>query len=184
MKADESSWHIVDQDKEDRSVGLINTYVDDILAMSTKEITEEVMNELDQTWRCSEAEFLTEEKDLTFCGMTLKITPQGMILHQRDYIAEVLKRNQDDGLDPNKLIFDKEECEGTTTEKEKEELPFEEALKKSRKVAGELLWLSTRTRPDLTGTEIARRSGSDDGLGPHILQMWYSNHGQWKYSRV
>jgi hypothetical protein len=28
-------------------------------------------------------------------------------------------------------------------------MPYEQALKKSQKVAGELLWLSTRTRPDL-----------------------------------
>jgi len=157
MKADENSWRIIDE--ADNSVGLINTYVDDILVMSDRETTEAAMSKLDQTWQHSEADFLTEEKDLTFCGRTLKITPQGIILHQKDYIAEVLKRNQADGLNPNMLIFDKEEREGTTTEKDKEELSHEEALTKSQKIARELSWLSTSTRPDLSYPTLRLRQG-------------------------
>ena len=148
MKSDENSWHIINE--EGKSKGIINTYVDDILVMSTEDITRAMMTELDNTWKCSEAEYLTPEKDLTFCGMTLKKVPEGLILHEKGYTAEILKRHNASEMNPTKMILDREECEGTTTEAEKEELPYEEALRRSQKVAGELLWLSTRTRPDLS----------------------------------
>jgi len=80
MKADANSWHILDGIE---SVGLVNTYVDDILVMSTKEITQEVMDEIDRTWKCTEAEYLDEAKELKFCGMTLQKVPEGIILHQK-----------------------------------------------------------------------------------------------------
>ena len=47
------------------------------------------------------------------------------------------------------VILDSEECLKDGKDKERDETSFEEALKKAQRLGGELLWLTTRTRPDL-----------------------------------
>ena len=134
LEADHNTWHILDEQRTSR--GIVNTYVDDILAISEKAIVEATMEAIDKVWKCAETEHLGEEA-VKFCGMTLLRVKEGVCLEQTTYANEVLKRNGLDESNPTRTILDKDECLVSDDQRRiQEEKPFDAAVRDAQKLAG------------------------------------------------
>ena len=98
-----------------------------------------------------------EDRDqIRFLGMNLKKEENGIFLHQQDYVEELLTRHKDE-VKKAKAPMSKEmadEAEETIGDHTMTDLA------RAQKVTGEILWLMTRTRPDLRCRRT--RSGSSE----------------------
>ena len=136
------------------------TYVDDILVATTEELGEATMKVIDNAWKCSPEEVVREgEKGVSFCGIVIKKIEHGFFIHQRPYTKDLLKKHKLEGCNATKIILDREsDDEDRAFEREQQEEwyrnwvttdEFRSKVKESQKITGEILWLTTRTRPDL-----------------------------------
>ena len=120
--------------------GLIVVYVDDMLMMSTEEILREVLQTIQKEWATSPPEWLGSES-VRFLGMEISEHPDGFLANQMNYIC--------DKVDGMTVRFAK-----TPTVKEMypppEDNVSESDVRQAQKDVGELLWLTTRTRPELS----------------------------------
>eukprot|EP00435_Cladocopium_sp_Y103_P061673 s450_g23.t1 len=140
----------LDEDEGIPSVefGLVMTYVDDILIVAPPEITEAVVLKFQSTWTTSTPEEVGEEP-IRFLGMeisTSKNLAGRDVWHvtQESYIKDMVKRQEEEVL-PKKIPITKDQSAMTldpTT-------PSLEAVRKCQRAVGELLWVLTRTRPDV-----------------------------------
>ena len=99
------------------------------------------------------------EKGVSFCGIVIEKIEHGYFIHQRPYTKELLKKHKLEGCNSTKIILDREsDDEDRALEKEQREEwyqnwetteEFRSKVKESQRIAGEILWLTTRTRPDL-----------------------------------
>ena len=143
-------------------LGWVVTYVDDILAIAAGSVGTNVIQTIMDHWKCSEMETLSEANpEMGFLGMTLRIIPgKGYFVHQTDYINGLLEKYDMTKCNPSKTILtNKDECLDPAEELELEQARTNAnwtvnaaALKQAQKVAGELLWLATRTRVDIAYT--------------------------------
>ena len=144
--AEPNLWKIVfltDDDVEDYDkgiFGLIVIYVDDLLVMTTEEIHRLVLEVIQAQWGTSDPEFL-KDGAVKFLGMELSEHELGYFASQRSYIEDKkLAGTFKKGLrSPNvKEMYPGPE-EGVT----------KEAIREAQRIVGELLWLATRTRPEI-----------------------------------
>lgn len=159
-------WQILDG--EGKVHGYLCSYVDDLLVTGVKAVVESTMKVLGETWTCSTPEVVNEESSVRFCGYELKSKAGGgLFLSQPSYIGELLKKYQvtSDEVTP---------CPKVTNEPDED---YDvETLKRAQQLAGELLWVQSRTRPDLsyvTGAMarwLHRRPGFVCQLGEHALR--------------
>ena len=119
--------------------GFILIYVDDMLILSLRDVAEEVIRELQREWETSKPEWLGRTS-VRFLGMEITLHEAGYLANQANY------------------IWDKAGTESTrkaTAPVTKELNPqpedqiTKEEVKEAQRLVGELLWLSTRTRPDI-----------------------------------
>ena len=54
------------------TIGNLLTYVDDLLVMSSKEVTEEVIKNVNDVWTCNTPDWVSEEGWVKFCGLELR----------------------------------------------------------------------------------------------------------------
>ena len=104
-----------------------------------------ILQAIASTWRCSEAQIATESSRVHFCGVDIRTLKDGagLILSRDSYEQEMLEKwnimgtvNWPDW--PHFKTPDPEVEVEKTTERE------------AQAMCGALLWLSTRTRPELT----------------------------------
>ena len=159
-QSDPNTWHILKKGDEEESKGLLLTSVDDILVAPSEELGEAAMKAIDQTWKCSPEEVVLEGgKGVSFCGIVIEKMQNGYFIHQRPYTKGLLKKHKLEERNATKIILDREtEDEDRAFEKEQQEEwyknwittdEFKRKVKESQRIAGEMLWLTTRTRPDL-----------------------------------
>ena len=67
-------------DSEERVEGFCTFYVDDVLVCGPPDVIKGCLDRMTQEWSCSPAEYLSEKGSLRFCGMELKLSPEGGIL--------------------------------------------------------------------------------------------------------
>ncbi|CAL1162674.1 unnamed protein product [Cladocopium goreaui] len=128
-------------DSDERVEGFCTFYVDDVLVCGPTEVIKGCLNRINQEWNCSEAEYLSEKGMLRFCGMELKLHPRGgILLSQESYTKDVLDRYPDV---PEALV------PIARTEDVEESPPEPADVKRAQTLVGELLWVSTKTRPDV-----------------------------------
>ena len=120
--------------------GLLVVYVDDLLFLGPRGLGEAFVAAVQERWKTSMPEWFSETS-LTFCGMELSRHTNGYRMCQTAYVRELLGR------------YGVEEFASTPitrwTEPEVGPPPEAEAVKEAQAMTGALLWLSTRTRPDL-----------------------------------
>ncbi len=69
LKTDVNTWHILKKD-EKKSQGILLTYVDDLMVVTTEEIGEALMKRIDEIWKCSPEEVVKENSPpVNFCGI-------------------------------------------------------------------------------------------------------------------
>ena len=160
LKSDPNTWHTLKRGEEEELKGLLLTYVDDILVATTEELGEATMKAIDQTWKCSPKEMVREgENGVSFCGIVIIKIENGYFTHQKPFTKEPLKKHKLEECNATEIILDREsDDEDRTFEKEQQEEwyqnwvtteEFRGKVKEPQRIAGEILWLTTRTRPHL-----------------------------------
>ena len=80
-------------DSEERVEGFCTFYVDDVLVCGPPNVIKGCLDRMTQEWSCSPAEYLSEKGSLRFCGMELKLSPEGgILLSQESYTSDLLER--------------------------------------------------------------------------------------------
>ena len=109
------------------------------------------LEHLRQIWKTTEPVFLTPGMEFSFLGITLELTTVGLLLHQKTYTEALLEEYQD--VTPKRQRATTGEPEHF--DKDAKSPPdmtnpeHVEWVKRAQKILGALLWLSTRTRPDI-----------------------------------
>ncbi|CAE6962741.1 RE1 [Symbiodinium sp. CCMP2592] len=128
-------------------IGIIALYVDDILVASEKDVAQAVVRGLESHWELSAPDWLSVEGNcLKFAGFELEKTSQGIRLHQESYTKDLLDQCRDTVQGVERVPAVKmSECEDPADRDEQLKL-----TKRAQSLVGQLLWLSGRTRPDIS----------------------------------
>lgn len=122
-----------------RVLGYMIVYVDDVLMVGKKEVTDVASSTIQKVWSTSNPEYAVPGgSSMRFLGIEIQRLKDGTYyLHQGSYVREVL----DPGGSRSAFIKVPEEKE--------EETPNLAKVKEAQKITGELLWLAGKTRPDV-----------------------------------
>ena len=161
--------HVWEIRKENQVVGLLTTYVDDMLAAGPHELVKDFFREIKKTWTCSEEEMVSETGWMRYCGYDIKAHPEGgFVLSQSNYLRNLLDKRGIQATEQHPI---------SKVEDEPDELQVDPKTKQlAQALTGELMWLSTRTRPDigysvgLMSRLLHRRPQFVTSLGFHILR--------------
>ncbi|CAE8597959.1 unnamed protein product [Polarella glacialis] len=147
--ADPNSWAVVNQKGE--KMGIVIVYVDDIVATGPEDLVDEIMSWVGRTWECTEVHSIDDPDGMTFCSIVIirYAAGGGITLHQNKYIKDLVQRHGLCDANPLPLIFDKDECL-LPGEPEDETTVNAEDVRAAQAITGELLFCSTRTRPDVS----------------------------------
>eukprot|EP00913_Durusdinium_trenchii_P022880 g21482.t1 len=123
-------------------LGHMIVYVDDVLMLRPKNITEAASSTIQSRWSTSSPEYASIGGDsMRFLGIEIRRLEDGTyLLHQECYAREVLERHPGVLASPFIKVPEGEEDEEAAS------LP---KVREAQKITGELLWLSGKTRPDL-----------------------------------
>ncbi|CAE7762214.1 unnamed protein product [Symbiodinium sp. CCMP2592] len=144
-----SWWSVLEEGSQ--LIGIIVVYVnvDDLLICGHTAIIKELAKAIRAIWKTSDLQLISEGP-LRFLGMEISRCTQGYALSQRSYIEELVRLHQlpaarKDVIPISKdlAVFAADEAEGEYSETE---------LRLAQQWAGELLWVSQRTRPDIAFT--------------------------------
>ena len=144
-------WSIEEMEKTSNGekwfvIGNMGVYVDDLLLVAPDNILEETLQALEERFTLATPEWVTGEKTVTFCGYEISKTDQGYALGQEKYIRDLMDKHnikQTAGVPCPKVE------EGPEEPAENLQGPV---LRAAQQLCGELMWLTTRTRPDVAYT--------------------------------
>eukprot|EP00439_Symbiodinium_sp_Y106_P079760 s160_g18.t1 len=130
-------------------VGILVVYVDDLLICATDPIIKAVAEAVRKLWQTS-ALALASEGAIRFLGIEILKIDGGFALNQEPYIRELIRIHEvkPTQLDVIPVARDQAYFEATADEA----IFTEKQLREAQQYAGEVLWLSQRTRPDLAYT--------------------------------
>ena len=152
LDSEPNLWKLLEVDADGREgtlLGLMMTYVDDIFTVGSRPLVEAVIKEIQATWTSSPPEWIGTEP-VRFLGMevsTFKDENNLEVWHvsQKSYIQELV--GSDPKLKMKVIPITRDQC----TPSVPSEPPTIDAVRLAQKEVGELLWVVTRTRPDLNG---------------------------------
>ena len=151
---DISQYGISKQVEPTKILAMIGIYVDDYLTVGQPETVEKFLSYLRRLWNTSDPQYLSQNSELPFLGLTVQRSPSGLFLHQAQY-AELLLEEHTSHI-PKRARTTTGEAESFKEEQNPAEPPDMSNpehlswIKLGQKIIGALLWLSTRTRPDLS----------------------------------
>ena len=141
----EPSWWSVLQEGS-LLIGIVVVYVDDLLICGHTAIIRELAQAIRTIWQTSDLQLISDGP-LRFLGIEISRCTQGYALSQKSYIEELIRLHSLPGtrkdvipISKDLAVFAVEEGEGEYSEGE---------LRVAQQWAGELLWVSQRTRPDI-----------------------------------
>ena len=80
--------------QDDHPQGIILTYVDDVLILSSQENVKEWVDLIRSTWETSSPEWVNPDEPTRFLGMELKRSAEGIwTAGQKNYTLDVLRKN-------------------------------------------------------------------------------------------
>ncbi len=155
FQAEPNLWKIQDEKEEaleegsSAMRGLIMVYVDDVFAVGEEEAIKDLIEGIQKEWQTSQPEWVSEEP-VRFLGIEIKEVKSedetGWVATQHNYTRDLLKRNlgsEEEAWKKRKIPMTKDSTP------EVEEDPTKDQIREAQRVTGELIWLVTRTRPDL-----------------------------------
>ena len=137
--------------------GLMVLYVDDIAYFSSEKVILAVREYIVSEWPASELEWITESNSVRYLGVEigreLRTNENGEVFRvytigQAAYVQDLLRAYNMTEVAPTALPVPKEWVEAAENEDECEDYD-EPTLRQAQRLVGEMLWLGTRTRPDL-----------------------------------
>ena len=136
-----------EEEGEGNLVGLLLVYVDDLLVLSDEEVADATLSEIQRHWDLSTPETINKEVGTRFLGSELWILENGdWMATQKSYTVDLLQRNLGKNMEEWKtkrlpLIKEPEGPPDGPIEKDQ--------VREAQRIVGELVWLSTKSRPDL-----------------------------------
>ena len=139
-QSDESLW-IVRKKGGGPIAGTMVIYVDDLIVFAIRALASSILESIKKVWELSTPEWIGDTGLVKFCGMEICRFGSGYRINQQSYIAELLAKYS---------VRDQAAVPLTRwSEPETLEQPSPEEVKSAQAVTGALLWLSTRSRPDI-----------------------------------
>ena len=122
--------------------GFALSYVDDFIVMGQKQVAKAFLAKLASTWKCASPTWVVDTEWRKFCGVEMRWEGTTLLVGQPDYARKIVTRHKNLTLRSSPLprIIDLE----------MEEVICSEDVRQCQTVIGELLWLATRSRPDLS----------------------------------
>ena len=153
LDSEPNLWKVVPRDESEdggeRVEGLIMTYVDDLFLVGSSGVVTALLTEIQRKWKTSAPEVVSQDP-VRFLGMDISKkggveNGEEWIITQKSYVSDLLVK---DGREwkRKKIPIGKELAAELL---EVEEAPTAEQIRMAQKAVGELLWLLTRSRPDL-----------------------------------
>ena len=157
-------WMVVDDEEPEHSEksqavlrGILLVYVDDLLILGEQKPIQLVVEAIRSLWETSTPEEINEESGTRFLGMELWRSSSGVWkATQINYTTDLLQRNLQGDMESwqtKKVPMPKD------MEFEEESERSLHQVREAQRVVGELIWLSTRCRPDLMFTMSKLSSG-------------------------
>ena len=145
---DENVWRMEEVERETGEThwtGLMSVYVDDLLFTAEEGSLDSAVLAIEQVWAISEVEKSGEGKVIKYCGFEIEVGPQsdGFLVSQRMYEKEMVQKW---GIDRAVDVPHFKPCED---DENPTEVIDPKDIKTAQAMAGTLLWLTTRTRPDI-----------------------------------
>lgn len=145
---DENVWRLEETDEETGKklwTGLAAIYVDDILVAGETDSIDLALKAMQQKWTTSEVTWATTTEAVKFIGMeiTKDVGGDGYHISQKAYVQELISRWEVD----KEMPFPNYRVEENDDYVEEALDPKD--IHEAQAMAGSLLWLSTRTKPEL-----------------------------------
>ena len=185
---DENLWRLIEvnsQTGDEHWVGLMSVYVDDIMIAANREVAQAAIGSIEKTWAISEVEWASE-KPLRYCGFEVLADEGGDGFHvsQHMYEQELMTRW---GITES-LAFPAFKVTESDEEVENDINPND--VRTAQMLTGALLWVSTRTRPDLAfgvsamSRLVTRNPAKAIEIGYVLLRYVKGNPGGTHYPRT
>ena len=149
--AESELWMVLD-DVSGILVGLLVTYVDDILYLSEVHIVNALHAFVLEEWPASALEWVNEKIAARYLGVEILWEPASgsFSISQSAYIADLLRAHNLQDTHSTLLPVPREWVEQAEADLDETEVGFdEETLKGAQRAVGEALWLATKSRPDI-----------------------------------
>ncbi|OLP91876.1 Copia protein [Symbiodinium microadriaticum] len=152
-EADPDLWLVYDEEDRERSedtlLGLVVTYVDDLLYLAPTTVVTAIHSWIGIEWPCSQLEWASDPKGTRYLGMEIQQRENYQFeISQEGYIKELLRNHNMEDAVGSRLPCPKEWLNEGEGDGDDENYSSEE-LKFAQRVVGEQLWLTMRSRPDL-----------------------------------
>ena len=133
-------WRIVTVNQGEER-GYLCSYVDDLMITGNKSVVDSTIKLIESCWECSSPEYVNEITNTRFCGYELRWDGDSLLLTQPSYTMDLVGKYKVTGKErePSPKITPGED-----------EAYDAETLRRAQQITGELLWVQTRTRPDLS----------------------------------
>ena len=144
-------WSILDS--AGSIVGVMIVYVDDFMICGSGPVVAAVSGVIRSLWETSELTTLSPTTPARFLGMELSMVSgeQGVIyVSQHGYIQELLRHHELPSTRLDKVPLSKELASFSVEDKDIP--PDDYMVHRAQQITGEVLWVSQRSRPDLSYT--------------------------------
>ena len=125
-------------------LALLSVYVDDLLLSADTEVSAAVWEAIQSTWKISTPVYATAKDGLKFCGFELHQDDTGLRVSQQSYIRSLLDKYPN--IQGEVSVPYAKECEN----QELKPTASIERIRYAQALVGEILWVATRSRPDLS----------------------------------
>ena len=149
--AESELWMVLDE-ISGVLVGLLVTYVDDILYLSEVHIVDALHAFVLEEWPASALEWVNEKVAARYLGVEILWEPESgsFSISQAAYIADLLPAHNLQDAYSALLPVPREWVERAEADLDEAEVGFaEETLRNAQRAVGEALWLATKSRPDI-----------------------------------
>ena len=152
---------------DEAALGFLALYVDDMAVVGEPKVVESLLNRIQVEWKCSAPEVVKEGSWIKFCGFELSKRGDELLLGQKSYAQDLISRHP--GVICKSMPFP-----GVLDEEPEGEVSIQD-VRAAQGIVGELLWLSCRTRPDLSfgvswmGRMVTRAPRRVCRYGEHML---------------
>ena len=144
-----TSWWVF-RNRHGSVMGVLICYVDDFLLLSQEQTIRELAETIQQTWKTSPLAILRHGEPVRFLGMELHLDSTGELIYvsQHGYVEEILRENMVGQEERDRIPLSREKASFEVGSDDEE--PSPEKVAAAQRLTGEIMWLSQKTRPDLS----------------------------------